>query len=148
MYSIIIHPTDLSEATVSALKTAYELARNLNSRLIICYVAHPPMVASGTRLTDPKSGQSRDIDDEIRSIQPLDPAVDSEVRVITIEESSDLKPLLTVLETMGGELMVIGVHKKRGVGGWWGRTITEEVVSQAHCDVLVVKHHEDDESGK
>ncbi len=142
MYSTILHPTDLSDSSVPALKAAHQLANKLHSRLVICYIAHPPMIASGTQLTNPKSGETRDIDAEITTIQPPDPKVNRQVQIITIDESNGIKPLLTVLETLDADLMVIGVHKKKGVSSWWGKSISEEVVSTAHCDVLVVKHHE------
>lgn len=139
MYTKIVHPTDLSEASVPALKVAHELATTLRIELTICYIAHPPMIADGTQLTDPESGSSRDIQAEISDIQPPEPGVNREVRVITIDESSDVKPLLGVLESMGSDLLVIGMHQRKGIKSWWSKSIAEEVVRHAHCDVLVVK---------
>jgi hypothetical protein len=40
---------------------------------------------------------------------------------------------------MGCDLLVLGMHKRSGVAGWFGPTITEEVVRRAKCNVLVVK---------
>ena len=143
MYSTIVHPTDLSDASIPALKTAHQLAVTFGSKLLVCYIAHPPMIVSGTKLTDPKTNESRDIPAEVQAIQPFDPKVHGEVRIITIDDSSSIKPLLAVLESMQGELLVVGMHKKKGIGGWFYKSTTEEVVSEAHSDVLVVKHQEE-----
>ena len=139
MFSTIVHPTDLSDASTPALKTAHELARVLGSRLLVCYITHPPMVASGTRLTDPETNETRDIPREIQAIQPSHPGVDVEVKIITIAASSEIDPLLAVLESLDGQLLVLGMHKKKGIGGWFGKSLTEAIVSKANCDVLVVK---------
>ena len=72
MYSTIIHPTDLSEASIPALKRAHELARIFGSKLLVCYIAQAPMIASGTKLTDPKTNETRDIPAEVQAIQPFD----------------------------------------------------------------------------
>ena len=146
MFSTIVHPTDLSDASIPALKTAYQLAKELGGKLLVCYVAHPPMVASGNKLTDPKTGEARDISQEIQAIQRFDPQVNAEVKIITIDTSSSIKLLLEILEKMEGDLLVLGMHKKKGISGWLSKSITEDVVSKAHCDVLVVKHSDDDES--
>jgi nucleotide-binding universal stress UspA family protein len=145
MYSTIIHPTDLSDASIPALKTAHELAKTFGSKLLVCFVAHPPMIASGTNLTDPKTNETRDIPQEVEAIQPFDPKVRGEVRIITIDESSSIKPLLSILENMQAELLVLGMHKKKGISGWFGKSITEEVVSKAHSDVLVVREHSEED---
>ena len=142
MYSRILHPTDLSEASIPALKAAHSLAGRLSAELIICFIAHPPMIADGTQLTDPGSGETRDIDAEISAIQPRESGVNRQIRIITIDEAHSVKPVLQVLETLKADLMVIGMHKKKGVSGWVGRSISKDVVSLAHCDVMVVKHHD------
>lgn len=143
MYSTIIHPTDLSDASIPALKRAYALAKNFGSRLLVCYIARAPMVASGDTITDPNTNETRNISEEVAAIQPLGPEVNSEVRIVTLEESSGIKPLMSILEGMEGELLVLGMHKKKGISGWFGKSITEDVVSKAHTDVLVVKHHDE-----
>ena len=88
MFPTIFHPTDLSEASIPALKTAHDLAKELGSKLIVCYVAHPPVVANGQVLTDPKTGESRDIAAEVESHQPSDPKVAREIQVLLVDPSA------------------------------------------------------------
>lgn len=148
MFSTIVHPTDLSEASVPALKTAHELAKALKSRLIVCYIAHSPLVASGDHVTDPTTNETRNIIAELESHQPSDPDVNRDVRIIVTEQSTRVKTLLSFLEEMHADLLVIGVHKKPGVAGWFGPSITDEVVRNAECAVMVAKQHDSDDGGE
>ena len=43
------------------------------------------------------------------------------------------------MEEMGGDLLVMGMHRRGGVAGWLGSSITEEVVREAHCPVVTVR---------
>ena len=144
MFSTIVHPTDLSEASIPALQTAHDLAKQLGSRLLVCFIAYPPLVSAGETLTDPQSNETRNIAEELESHQASDPAVKRELRIIVAEKSTRIKTLLSFLEEMNTDLLVIGMHKRAGVAGWLGSSITEEVVRRAGCPVMVVKQHEFD----
>ena len=148
MFSKIVHPTDFSEESLPALKAAHDLAGELNAKLQVCYLAHPPLVASGDTLTDPNTNESRNIAAELEAHQPSNPNVNRELRLVVTEESTRVKTLLGFLQELGCDLLVLGMHKRPGVAGWLGSSITEEVVRRAECAVLVVKHtnNETDES--
>ena len=141
MFKLIIHPTDLSEASIPALQSAHELAKKLGSKLLVCFVARSPMVAQGDSLTDPETNETRDIAAELESYQARDPNVEIELRLIVTEKSTPVKTLLSFLEDMDCDLLVLGMHKRAGIAGWLGQSITEEVVRRAGCAVMVVKQH-------
>ena len=141
MYKTIVHPTDLSEASIPALQTAHELAKQFGSKLLICFVARSPMVAAGNSLTDPKTGETRDIAAELETFQSPDTAAETELRIVIAEKSTRIKTMLKFLEEMDCDLLVLGMHKRAGVAGWLGLSITEEVVRRAGCAVMVVKQH-------
>ena len=141
MFSTIVHPTDLSEASIPALQSAHELAKQLNSRLLVCFIAHTPLVASGTSITDPSTSETRDIAAELESYASADPAINRELRIVVTDKSTRSKTLLKFLEEMDCDLLVMGMHRRAGVAGWLGSSITEEVVRRAGCAVLVVKQH-------
>ena len=147
MFSTIVHPTDFSDASGPALATAQKLAKTLGARLIVCFVAHPPLVATGNRLTDPKTNESRDIAEQLESLQPDDPAVKRELRIVITEQSTRVKTLLGFLEEMECDLLLLGMHKRAGIAGWFSHSITEEVVRLAKCPVLVVKPQDEKDSG-
>ena len=142
MFSTIVHPTDLSEASIPALQSAYELTKRLNSKLIVCYIAHTPLVAEGSSITDPETKQTRDIGQELESYQSKDSGVDSELRIVVTEKTTRVKTLLKFLEDMNCDLLVMGMHRRAGMAGLLGPSITEEVVRRAGCAVLVVKQHD------
>ena len=146
MFSTILHPTDLSDACVPALKTAHDLAKTLGAKLIVCYIAHPPLIASGNQLTNPESKETRNVLDEIQALQPLDSTLTSEVKIVMIDRSASAKAVLEVLEQVGCDLIVLGMHKRSGVASWLGGSITEDVVRRANCAVLVVKQHDSEPS--
>ena len=139
MFRTILHPTDLSEASLPALSTAHALAKELGSSLTVCYIANPPLVATGHTVTNPTTDETKDIAAEVDSHQPLDPAVQREIRILITDASTGVKSLLKMLHDKDCDLLVLGMHKRTGVAGWFGPSITEEVVRRAECDVLVVK---------
>ena len=142
MFSTIVHPTDFSEASIPALVKAHELAKSLGSKLVVCYIAHPPLVASNNTLTDPTTNESRDIAAELSSYHEADTGVERELRIVVTELSTRVKTLLGFLEEMDCDLLVMGFHKRGGMAGWLGPSITEEVVRRSKCAVLVVKQHD------
>ena len=149
MFSTIVHPTDFSDASGAALATAHKLAKTLGAKLVVCFVAHPPLIASGNSLTDPKTNETRDIAKELESLQPEDPAVQRDLRIVITEQSTRVKTVLGFLEEMDCELLVLGMHKRAGIAGWFSHSITEEVVRLAKCPVMVVKHRDDkDDTGQ
>ncbi|MGI9471000.1 MAG: universal stress protein [Rubripirellula sp.] len=142
MFSRIVHPTDLSDASVPALKTAHDLAKALGSELLVCFIAHPPLVADGETLTDPTKGESRDIAAEIESHQPEEQGVKRSVRILVTEKTANVKQLLGILQAMDTDLLVLGMHQRAGIAGWFGHSVTEEVVRLAKCPVMVVKEYD------
>ena len=139
MYSNSIHLTDLSKAALPALEAAQELAKRLGSRLHVCYVAHPPLVTSGETLVDTKTGETRDIPAELEAAVNRDPAVERELHLLLVERSAGIRQMLKALPPLDAGLLVVGMHKKPGLAGFLGGSITEEVVREAGCPVLVVK---------
>ena len=142
MFSIIVHPTDLSEESIPALQTAHELAAKLNAKLLVCFIAHTPLVANGTSLTDPENNETRDIAEELDSYQSAATGLDRELRIVVTDKTTRVKTLLKFLEDMNCHLLVMGMHRRAGVAGWLGMSITQEVVRRAGCAVLVVKQHD------
>ena len=144
MFSTIVHPTDFSEASIPALKTSHALAKQLGAKLKICFIANAPMVADGVKLTDPTTNETRDIAEELSAHQEEVPGVSRELRLLLTDKATNVKTLLGFLEDMDCNLLVMGMHNKKGIAGWLRRSITEEVVRHAKCAVMVVKHDDYD----
>jgi nucleotide-binding universal stress UspA family protein len=144
MFSKIVHPTDFSDESLPALEAAHKLAAALHAELMVCFLAHPPLAAQGDTLTDPGTGETRDIAVELEARQPSRPDVKRQLQILITESSTRVKKLLGFLEDMGADLLVLGMHRRSGIAGWLGPSITEEVVRNAHCAVLVVKQPGED----
>ncbi len=142
MYSKILHPTDFSPESLPALEAAHDLAAGVGAQLIVCFLANPPLAARGDTLTDPGTGVTRDIAAELETLHPAVRSVERDLQILITEKSTGIKKLLKFLEEMGADLLVLGMHRRTGIAGWWGTSITEEVVRNSHCDVLVAKRHD------
>ena len=116
--------------------------KQLKSKLLVCFIAHTPLVSSGNTITDPQSNETRNIAEELETYQSSDAGVERELRIVVTDKNTRVKTLLTFLEEMDCDLLVMGMHKRPGVAGWLGHSITEEVVRRAGCAVLVVKQHD------
>lgn len=53
MFPTTVHPTDLPSASIAAPIIAHDLAKEVDSKLIVCFIAHPPFVSSGESLANP-----------------------------------------------------------------------------------------------
>lgn len=142
MYSKIVHPTDFSPESLPALEAAHDMAEAHSAELTVCFFADPPVAAQGDTITNPDTGKTRDIAVELEAHQPSRSAVKRELKILITERSTSVKRLIGFLEDMGADLLVIGMHKRSGIAGWFGHTITDDVVRNAHCAVLVVKQNE------
>ena len=139
MYSRIIHPTDFSDASLPAMEAAHDLAGKLGAELTICFLADPPLVAQGDTITNPDTGETRDIAVELEAHHPTSSSVVRDLQILITDRHTSVKKMLGFLRDTGSELLVIGVHRRAGIAGWFGPSITDAVVRKSKCAVLVVK---------
>ena len=140
----ILVPTDFSAHADEAFRVAHTLARMIGAEVILFHVAQPPAVVSegGRFLTNPGKGDAVNLWDRFQSIQPADPKVRLEHQVIVAERPS-AGHILEILDKQGCDLIVMGTH-----GGSWLKqrlfgSVTQAVVRQARCPVMVVKAQAD-----
>jgi nucleotide-binding universal stress UspA family protein len=136
----ILVPTDFSPHADEAFRVAHTLARLTGAEIVLFHVARPPAVVSegGRLLADPGQGKAANLWDRFHSIQPADPKVRVGHEVIVADRPGPAH-ILGILDKLGCDLIVMGTH-----GHSWLRerlfgSVTEEVVRQAHCPVMVVK---------
>lgn len=143
MYSRIVHPTDFSAESLPALRAAHKLAEKIGADLTVCFFASPPLAAQADTITNPETGETRDIAVELEALEPTRKNLTRELKIMVTEKSTSLKRLVGFLEDMGADLLVMGMHRRTGIAGWFGHSYTEDVIRNAKCAVLVVK--QDDE---
>jgi len=136
----ILVPTDFSPHAAEAFRQALGLARPLGASVVVLHVARPPAVVidGGRLLTDPTRGESRDLWADLRKLKTDDPGVGIEHEVIVADQpDASQHPGHPgedrVRPDRDGDPWPHGL-KHRLFGG-----LTEEVVRQARCPVMVVK---------
>jgi nucleotide-binding universal stress UspA family protein len=136
----ILVPTDFSDHAEEAFRVAHGLARAVGAEVILFHVAQPPAVVSegGRFLTDPTTGNATNLWDRFHNSQPNDPTVRVEHEVIVAHKPS-ASHILEILDRLGCDLIVMGTHGRTWLKHLLFGSVTEDVVRQARCPVMVVK---------
>jgi nucleotide-binding universal stress UspA family protein len=136
----ILVPTDFSPHSAEAFGVAQDLASATGAGVIVFHDSKPPAVASdGDRpLSTAARGESKDLWEELRKIQPKDPAVRVEHEVI-VADHRDAGHILRNLHDRGCDLIVMGTQGRTGLRHLLFGSMTEEVLRKARCPVMVVK---------
>ena len=136
----ILVPTDFSAHADEAFRVAHGLAGMIGAEVILFHIAQPPAVVSegGQLLAEPGKGGAVNLWDRFQHLQLSDPKVHVEHEVIVADRPS-AEGIVDMLEKQGCDLIVMGTH-----GGSWLKqrlfgSVTEAVVRQARCPVMVVK---------
>src|SRR5262249_43574491 len=135
----ILVPTDFSPHADEAFRLAHALARATGAEVIVFHVARPPAVVSegGALLTEP-GREPINLWERFRGLQPADSRVRVEHRVI-VADKPGAAHILEILDKLGGDLIVMGTHGRRGLTPLLFGSVTEDVVRRACCPVMVVK---------
>jgi len=136
----ILVPTDFSVHADEAFRVAHTLARAVGAEVILFHVAHVPAVVmeGGRFLADPGNGKGENLWKRFPSIPPTDPKVHVEHEVIVADRPSAAH-ILEILDKLGCDLIVMGTHGRSWLKQRLFGSVTEEVVRQARCPVMVVK---------
>jgi nucleotide-binding universal stress UspA family protein len=135
----ILHPTDFSTHSAQAFQMACALARDYQARLIVLHVEAPPVAILGGMPALPPLPEEYDrenLEKRLRCIQPPDPAVQVEHRLVTGEPVAEI---LRMAQEQSCDLIVMGTHGRTGLGRLLMGSIAEQVVRKAPCLVLTVK---------
>ncbi len=140
MYKTIILAVDGSEVSRNALRHAVELAKQNNGTLVAVHVI-PPIDVMDIETFKPESlirglrEEGKKILSEVREL-----AAGEDVKVqTTIEEGIPFEVICEAARSSGADIIVMGSHGRTGIGKVFIGSVTERVISRAHCPVLVVK---------
>lgn len=141
----ILCPTDFSDCSRRAFACATAVARAYDARVTMLHVCAsvpvpglmPAVGAEGLQrglLTDE---DRRDLVEEMRrSAVPCTPDVPID---FVVEEASDVRhEILARADAIGADLLVMGSHGRSGFDRFVLGSVTERIVRQAACPVLVV----------
>jgi nucleotide-binding universal stress UspA family protein len=136
----ILVPTDFSPNADEAFRVAQVLAKATGAEVVVFHAYPAPAVAAegGTFVTASGDGRMTDVWSRFLSLPPTDPAVRVK-HVAVVAEQPHVAHILEMLEKTGCDLIVMGTHGHTRLGHLLFGSVTEDVVRQAHCPVLLVK---------
>lgn len=132
----ILHPTDFSERSESALHLACALARDYNARVVILHVKRPsPRKLDGTSLVFVPRGYCEPLQEELQRLW-VPRGVRAELR---LEEGDAADEILRVAQEINADLIVLGTRARSRLRDMLLGSVAENVVRRATCPVVSVK---------
>jgi nucleotide-binding universal stress UspA family protein len=132
----ILHPTDFSESSEAAFRTACALARDYGARLVVLHVYPRPVtvgeVADRRHAGDPEPALLT----RLYELRPADHAIETDYRLLE-GNAADVIP--EVAEWEGCDLIVMGTHGRSGVRRAVMGSVAEAVTRRAKCPVATVR---------
>jgi nucleotide-binding universal stress UspA family protein len=133
----ILHPTDFSGPSRSALGLAWALARDYGARLIVVHVVAPPVVVSAEGVAPLNPDEFRAAAREELGRLAV-PCADVPVER-RLEEGDAAAEILRAARESNADLIVMGTHGRTGLSRLLMGSVAEQVVRRASCPVLTVK---------
>jgi len=133
----ILHPTDLSEPAKPALGLAVRLAQAHRARLIVLYVAAPPVLYGELGMAIPiPEMQQKILEADRNKLEDLAAGSGAECRVV---EGVAAAEIVRNAREEPCDLIVMGTHGRGGVARLLLGSVAADVMQKAPCPVLAVK---------
>jgi nucleotide-binding universal stress UspA family protein len=134
---VILHPTDFSECSESALQVARSLARDQAARLVVLHVTPNKGLIEGTIvvLGDPLADW-KSLEEILGRVEGPDLQHPVEVRIDQGDPSTEIARAAAELAC---SLIVMGTQGRTGLGRLFMGSVAEAVLRKSPCPVLVVK---------
>lgn len=136
-FKTILYPTDFSEPSAFAFRTACTLARDYGGRIVALHVAEPlyAVAGIGALIVPAESDRTAQLE-KLRRIRPDGPGVLMEYRVA---QGSPSEEIISVAKDIGADVIVLGTHGRRGLSRLLMGSVAELVLRGAPCPVIAVK---------
>jgi nucleotide-binding universal stress UspA family protein len=136
----ILVPTDFSAHADEAFRVAQSLAAALGAEVVVFHVARPPAVVSneGQFRAGPDPVAADNLWSRFRAAHPTDGKVPVHQEII-VDQRPSARHILDMLDKQGCDLIVMGTHGQSWLKHLLFGTMTEGVVREARCPVMVVK---------
>ena len=135
----ILHPTDFSASSEAAFGLACALARDYDARLLVLHVTMPPPAvgyAEGVYVPAPEPTYN-ELRHKLYDVTPADPEIVVEHRLVEGDAATEI---LRVAKEAGCDTIVMGTHGRTGFGRLLMGSVAEDVLRQAPCPVVTVRH--------
>jgi nucleotide-binding universal stress UspA family protein len=136
----ILVPTDFSAHADEAFRAALSLAAALGAEVVVVHVARPPAAASndGQFRVGPDPVAADNLWGRFRNAHSTDGKVAVHHEII-VDQRPSARHILDMLDKQGCDLIVMGTHGQSWLKHLLFGTMTEAVVREARCPVMVVK---------
>jgi nucleotide-binding universal stress UspA family protein len=132
----ILHPTDFSEHSELAFRTACSLARDYGARLLVLHVAQAPVPLYMEGAVPPRTDELLDeLRTQLLRLQPCD----GTTVIHRLEEGNPVQEILRVAQAAQADLIVMGTHGRRGLRRLLMGSVAEQVMRNAGCPVMTVR---------
>ena len=136
----ILHPTDFSDHSTSALLLAGTLARCHGARLIVLHVVGPADLGFGGSADEPAADappvDRAALEERLRRLQAPDLGTPSEIR---LAEGDPVTEILRVAEESPCDLIVLGTRGRTEASRVLMGSVAEAVARRARCAVVTVR---------
>lgn len=132
----ILVPIDLSENCQSLIDLATNLAKCNDARLVLCYVALPPLPDSARHSKDEMDALILQEHAEFKQLRPADLSVQYEHKFLRGNPGPEI---INAAKEHECDVIILATHGRRGVTRWLMGSVAEYVVRNAECPVMTVK---------
>jgi nucleotide-binding universal stress UspA family protein len=142
MYKKILVPTDASEYSRSALRTAIKLAKMFDAEIVLLHVTFSPhaywgyTVSYGISVTAEELTQNGKI--ALETTLAGIPLEETKLRTV-LESGHPVNKILEKIQDENIDLVVIGSHGYGPITGPLLGSVSQRVLQKAPCPVLLVK---------
>lgn len=142
MFKKILVPTDASEYSRRALKTALELAQSVQAEVVLLHVSYTPQaywgytISYGITVTQEQLDQNGEL-----ALEATLTGIDSEQVVINkrIESGHPVTIILEQIKKENIDLVIMGSHGYGAIAGSVLGSVSQRVLQRASCPVLIIK---------
>ena len=143
----IVVATDFSEASLTALETAYDLALQGGHTLYLVHVMEPYLVTGDpTAMLHPSVEKTyQEARDRLEALIPEqwlneDKANPLVVKSSVLTAASPAQAITRFAQGKNADLIIVGTHGRKGLTRMLMGSTAESLLRSSPCPVLVVKH--------
>lgn len=142
MFKRILVPTDASEYSRRALKTALELARSVQAEIVLLHVSYTPQaywgytISYGITVTQEQLDQNGEL-----ALEATLTGIDSEPVVIhkRVESGHPVSIIVEQIKKENIDLVIMGSHGYGAITGSVLGSVSQRVLQRVSCPVLITK---------
>lgn len=142
MFKRILVPTDASEYSRRALKTALELAQSIQAEIVLLHVSYTPQAYWGYTISYGITVTQEQLDENGElALDATLAGIDSEQVVINkrVESGHPVTIIVEQIKKENIDLVIMGSHGYGAIAGSVLGSVSQRVLQRSSCPVLIIK---------